>query len=274
MRSGDADGVLQILTAPADLEGTSTAHWLDIDVATASPASLEPVRNAVLRAQRPLAEAARVGDAAAALDALGKLRLLCAHREGPTGVATWNARAEQWLAEVDSGPPPDGGWYVGRPVIVTANDYGLGLFNGDTGVVVAHEGTDERGGRPASGLQARRRGGNGEPGSPGGGCHGLCHDGAQGPGVGVRRSGDVVARCIVSRLDAGAPVHGGDPSQTPRRPGRHGGSAAGGGEPADRTRLRAHLPPMGPRRLGGAGADSDLKVVSLPAVLSHEAGSI
>jgi exodeoxyribonuclease V alpha subunit len=61
-------------------------------------------------------------------------------------VATWNARAEQWLAEVDSGPPPDGGWYVGRPVIVTANDYGLGLFNGDTGVVVAHEGTDERGG--------------------------------------------------------------------------------------------------------------------------------
>ena len=143
VRSGNADGVLRILTAPTDPEGTSTALWLDIDVATASPASLEPVRNAVLRAQRPLAKAALVGDAARALDALGKLRLLCAHREGPTGAVTWNARAEQWLAEAESGPPPDGGWYVGRPVIVTANDYGLGLFNGDTGVVV-HEGTDER----------------------------------------------------------------------------------------------------------------------------------
>src|SRR5690606_24876486 len=28
-------------------------------------------------------------------------------------------------------------WYVGRPVIVTENDYGLGLFNGDLGVVVS-----------------------------------------------------------------------------------------------------------------------------------------
>ena len=143
MRSGDADGVLRILTAPTGPEGTSTALWLDIDVATASPATLEPVRNAVLRAQRPLAQAALVGDAARALDALGKLRMLCAHREGPAGAATWNARAEQWLAEAESGPPPDGAWYVGRPVIVTANDYGLGLFNGDTGVVV-HEGSGER----------------------------------------------------------------------------------------------------------------------------------
>ena len=28
-------------------------------------------------------------------------------------------------------------WYAGRPLLVTANDYGLGLNNGDTGVVVA-----------------------------------------------------------------------------------------------------------------------------------------
>ena len=32
-----------------------------------------------------------------------------------------------------------GTWYLGRPVMVTANDYGLRLFNGDTGVVVARE---------------------------------------------------------------------------------------------------------------------------------------
>ena len=28
-------------------------------------------------------------------------------------------------------------WYPGRPLLVTENDYGLRLYNGDTGVVVA-----------------------------------------------------------------------------------------------------------------------------------------
>ena len=32
---------------------------------------------------------------------------------------------------------PRGRWYVGRPLLVTENDYGLRLYNGDTGVVVA-----------------------------------------------------------------------------------------------------------------------------------------
>jgi exodeoxyribonuclease V alpha subunit len=40
---------------------------------------------------------------------------------------------QEWLSAAD------GEWYPGRPVIVTANDYGLRLFNGDTGVVVARE---------------------------------------------------------------------------------------------------------------------------------------
>ena len=108
--------------------------------------SLEPVRTALLKAHRPMVEAAAAGDGAAALDALGRLRLLCAHRDGPAGAATWNARAEQWLADLGEGPPPEGGWYMGRPVIVTENDYGLGLFNGDTGAVVAHGEDNEIGG--------------------------------------------------------------------------------------------------------------------------------
>ena len=44
----------------------------------------------------------------------------------------------------------EGEWYAGRPLLATANDYGIGLFNGDTGVVVAREGlvaAFERGGR-------------------------------------------------------------------------------------------------------------------------------
>jgi exodeoxyribonuclease V alpha subunit len=52
-------------------------------------------------------------------------------------VATWTAQVEAWL-----GAPGDGGWYPGRPLLMTENDYELLLYNGDTGVVV--EGGDGR----------------------------------------------------------------------------------------------------------------------------------
>jgi exodeoxyribonuclease V alpha subunit len=65
---------------------------------------------------------------------------LCAHRDGPWGVGHWNRLVERALAE-HTGLPIGGGWgqewYAGRPVLLTSNDYGLDLFNGDTGVVVA-----------------------------------------------------------------------------------------------------------------------------------------
>jgi exodeoxyribonuclease V alpha subunit len=83
-------------------------------------------------------DSARAGDAEAALAALGSFRLLCAHRRGPYGVVTWNAVVEGWLAnELDRFA--EDAWYVGRPLLVTENDYGLRLFNGDTGVIVARE---------------------------------------------------------------------------------------------------------------------------------------
>jgi exodeoxyribonuclease V alpha subunit len=46
---------------------------------------------------------------------------------------------ERWLAE-RTGEPIWSSWYAGRPVLVTANDYGLGLYNGDTGVTVLRHG--------------------------------------------------------------------------------------------------------------------------------------
>ena len=82
--------------------------------------------------------AARAGDAREALAALGAFRVLCAHRRGPHGVAAWAARIQARLAQDVGGP--EGEWYAGRPLLATANDYGIGLFNGDTGVVVAAAG--------------------------------------------------------------------------------------------------------------------------------------
>ena len=51
----------------------------------------------------------------------------------------WNRQVERWLAE-ETDVPAWVNWYPGRPVLVTATDYGLGLYNGDTGVTVLRDG--------------------------------------------------------------------------------------------------------------------------------------
>ena len=57
---------------------------------------------------------------------------MCAHRHGLHGVSVWTARIEAWL-EARVGRSR---WYPGRPLLITKNDYGLDLYNGDAGVVV------------------------------------------------------------------------------------------------------------------------------------------
>ncbi len=130
IRAGDGDAVMELLRAGAD-----DVTWLDVDVADedALPAVSEPA----LAAARATFEAARAGRARAALDALGSFRILCAHRRGPYGVATWTARMEGWLAAELADLDPEDRWYVGRPLLVNENDYELRLNNGDTGVVVS-----------------------------------------------------------------------------------------------------------------------------------------
>jgi exodeoxyribonuclease V alpha subunit len=66
-------------------------------------------------------------------------RLLTPLREGPGSVDELNDRTEQWLRReglVTGGS----GWYPGKPVMITANNYTLGLYNGDVGVTM--QGTD------------------------------------------------------------------------------------------------------------------------------------
>ena len=129
VRRGDGDEVVAILgAAPEGIE------WLPVDV---SEAPLDPVRAVALSTARAVTTAAADRDARGALDALGGFRVLCAHRRGPHGVETWGARVESWLAEGLEGFTLGQRWYVGRPLLVTENDYELGLFNGDTGVVIA-----------------------------------------------------------------------------------------------------------------------------------------
>jgi exodeoxyribonuclease V alpha subunit len=114
IRSGDGDAVMEALGGVTWIDDPNALH--DRVVATSA---------AVL-------DAARAGDGSRAIEALGAFRVLCAHRRGPYGVSAWTARIEEWI-----GNEAGADWYVGRPLLVTENDYGLRLYNGDTGVVIA-----------------------------------------------------------------------------------------------------------------------------------------
>jgi exodeoxyribonuclease V alpha subunit len=140
VRAGNGQAALEALTRHPDV-----LEFVDSDAA--GVAGLESLRTDAVDAGRALVDAARAGLADEALDALGRHRLLCAHREGPYGVARWSRQIESWLADAIPGYASDGVWYVGRPLLVTANDYQARLYNGDTGVVV------DVGGRPRAAFR-------------------------------------------------------------------------------------------------------------------------
>jgi len=133
IRRGDGDAVLEAL---ADEHESVT--WIGVDVADPdAEQALKPVHDGVVATALEVSGAARAGAASQAIEALSAFRVLCAHRRGEHGVASWMARIEGWLAAEIAGFAAEGRWYVGRPLLVTENDYGLRLYNGDTGVVVA-----------------------------------------------------------------------------------------------------------------------------------------
>ncbi|MGJ3509209.1 exodeoxyribonuclease V subunit alpha [Enemella sp. A6] len=132
IRVSDADRVIDLLTAPVADPVADNARLIETDVSSTIP---EEVRDHVVTAGQALHLAAEAGDAAGALQALEQYRVLCAHRHGPHGVSRWGREIESWLGLRHG----DGEWYLGRPVMVTRNDRDFGLFNGDTGVVIATE---------------------------------------------------------------------------------------------------------------------------------------
>ena len=101
----------------------------------------------VLNAQRPRGasfeeNADAYNDwASAVLSAYSHFQLLCALRKGPWGVEGLNLRIAKTLRSEKllhgSDFTLEKGWYEGRPVLVTQNDYGLKLMNGDIGITLA-----------------------------------------------------------------------------------------------------------------------------------------
>ncbi len=125
INAGNADAVLAVLEERAGDE----TRWQPLPSAAKLPDAL---REKVVGAFRPVLE---TGDPLQALNRLQEFRILCAVRHGTFGVENLNTVAEEILADAGLLAPKKS-WYRGQPLTVTQNDYNLGLFNGDSGIIL------------------------------------------------------------------------------------------------------------------------------------------
>ncbi|MGM0517150.1 MAG: exodeoxyribonuclease V subunit alpha [Pseudomonadota bacterium] len=150
VNAGASDEAIGELDRPRATITDRAVRWLETPLA--SPARESALAELVLAGIRPWIEAIRSGEGfdpdstddetrlAAIFRQHNGFQLLCALRRGPSGVEGLNATIERWLdqaglIDLPTGHRP-GGWYAGRPIIVTRNDPQLGLANGDMGLTV------------------------------------------------------------------------------------------------------------------------------------------
>lgn len=124
VNSGASVEALALLDEPA----AADVNWLDCPSENQVREALE---RRILEGFTPCLEAKCVAEA---LEKLNHFMVLCALRNGPFGVSSITPLAERILAEQGL-IEPGSRWYKGRPIMITANDYNLGLFNGDTGML-------------------------------------------------------------------------------------------------------------------------------------------
>lgn len=117
---GDADAVLALI----DADGGEHIELVE-------PDDLDGVRADTVAWCSALRAAGSASDARTAVTALEGYRLLCAHRDGRYGVGWWSRTIDDWRAGGRRGQPT-----VGEPLLVTSTDKRLGIYNGDTGVVI------------------------------------------------------------------------------------------------------------------------------------------
>jgi exodeoxyribonuclease V alpha subunit len=153
----DLPDVRRLDLGEGELSHDSALRALVLNLNDASPA--RALRE--MRATRPAPDAPRPawdGWAAQSLRGLAQFQLLCALREGPWGVADLNAAIQAVLRAAGALPAgADGVWHEGRPVLVTRNDAGLGLMNGDVGLALRIPAHFDASGGPdaAAGLALR-----------------------------------------------------------------------------------------------------------------------
>lgn len=120
VNDGDLPGVHDLL---AETQRDLAWHesWNEAELARFLAEAYAPYRRAI-------ANRAPINEVFAAFNAF---RILCSRHAGPSGVARLNQLAQQVLF----GHGQE--WYAGRPLLIGRNDYSLGVFNGDVGIVLA-----------------------------------------------------------------------------------------------------------------------------------------
>ncbi|CAH2911936.1 MAG: Exodeoxyribonuclease V alpha chain (EC [uncultured Paraburkholderia sp.] len=136
IRNGAASAALEVLLAEATRHAAALhddAHpTLTERTVERLAAGFAPYVNALATA---LAEA--TPDPTPLFDGLNRFRVLCATRSGPRGVDQVNALMAAQVRRAAGVTLAVGAqWFAGRPVMVTRNDYALGLFNGDIGIAL------------------------------------------------------------------------------------------------------------------------------------------
>jgi exodeoxyribonuclease V alpha subunit len=129
VRTGDLDRVVGLL------DGSRP------DLELVAPSAADDVLDRLVGAGVDAVEAARAGLATEALDAATRIKVLAAVHHGTNGRLDWERRTERAVFDRVGDLERRGRWYAGRPVLVTGNDRLNHVFNGDTGVTVAVEGT-------------------------------------------------------------------------------------------------------------------------------------
>jgi len=150
----EAGGAIAQLATAVNAGDTGAAHAVLRDGGSVRWAQIDD-GELILRVQEQARQhfqpyLAQLDDPRAALHTFDRFRVLCATRVGRFGVQNINRLVERALGLGQSGPPADAaddvpeGHYAGRPILVTRNDYGVGLYNGDIGMVLPDA---ENGGR-------------------------------------------------------------------------------------------------------------------------------
>ena len=132
VRAGDAGRAIDVLR---DRDSTDV-DWIEPH----NTAALAGLRGEVMDNALALVGASMNGDVEAALDLTTEIKVLAGTRFGPLGSHAWSDHIERRLRQQVPGLHTERRWYVGRPVMITRNDYINRVFNGDTGVVVDNEG--------------------------------------------------------------------------------------------------------------------------------------
>jgi exodeoxyribonuclease V alpha subunit len=131
VRDGDAAAALDVLG-----QGFPDVVW----VTSPDDPDFTPLLDEVVAAGVEAVTHAAAGRAEEALAAATRVKVLAATRHGPLGLHDWTHRIEEGVAAALPDLRTDRRWYVGRPVIVVANDYPNRLANGDVGIVVRRDG--------------------------------------------------------------------------------------------------------------------------------------